>query len=79
MSISTHLGSDRQEGPTRTVRHLFGKLTLGLRRLGDKYRSATGLHQLEAMSDWQLRDVGFDRCRIRHGISQPKVLRHHAD
>jgi uncharacterized protein YjiS (DUF1127 family) len=31
------------------------------------------------MSDWQLRDIGFDRCQIRHGICQPKAQRHHAD
>jgi hypothetical protein len=79
MSISTQLGSDRQDGSAGTVRHLFGKLSLGLQRLGDRYRSATGLQQLESMSDWQLRDIGFDRCQIRHGISEPKVLRHHAD
>ncbi len=79
MSLSTHVGSGPQEGPAGTVRHLFGKLTLGLQRLGDRYRSATGLHHLETMSDWQLRDIGFDRCQIRHGISQPMVRRHHAD
>jgi len=79
MSISTHAAFDRQNGRAGTARHLFAKLALGLQRLGDRYRSATGLRQLEAMSDWQLRDVGFDRCRIRHGISQPKAQRHHAD
>ncbi len=79
MSISTQLGSGRQDEPAGTVRHLFGRLSLGLQRLGDKYRSATGLHQLESMSDWQLRDIGFDRCQIRHGISEPKARSHHAD
>jgi hypothetical protein len=28
----------------------------------------TALRQLETMSDWQLKDVGIDRCGLHHGF-----------
>ena len=49
-----------------------------LRRLGERYRAATALRRLETMSDWQLKDVGFDRCGIRHGISLRRTRSGHA-
>lgn len=75
MSIST---VDRHDEHTGKVHHLLARLATTLQRLGDRYRAATGLHQLESMSDWQLRDIGFDRCGIRHGISL-KANSHHAE
>ncbi len=76
MSISTF---DRPNGHAGKDHHLFARLATALQRLGDRYRAATGLHQLESMSDWQLRDLGFDRCRLRHGISQLKAKSRHAE
>ena len=49
-----------------------------LRSLAERYRAATALRQLETMSDWQLKDVGFDRCGIRHGISLRRMWSGHA-
>ncbi len=49
-----------------------------LRSLVERYRAATSLRQLETMSEWQLKDVGFDRCGIRHGISLRRMGSRHA-
>ncbi len=56
----------------------FGRMAAMLRRLGERYRTATALRQLETMSDWQLKDVGFDRCGIRHGVSLRRRRSGHA-
>jgi uncharacterized protein YjiS (DUF1127 family) len=54
------------------------RMTSLLRRLAERYRAATSLRQLETMSDWQLKDVGLDRCGIRHGISLRRTRNGHA-
>jgi uncharacterized protein YjiS (DUF1127 family) len=49
-----------------------------LRRLGERYRTATALRQLETMSDWQLKDVGIDRCGLHHGFLLRRTGSSHA-
>jgi len=46
----------------------FDRIADFLRRLGERYRAVTALRQLETMSDWQLKDVGIDRCGLHHGF-----------
>ena len=65
-------GNERSKHPG------FGRLASRLRRLAERYRAATSLRQLETKSDWQLKDVGLDRCGIRHGISLRRMRSDHA-
>jgi uncharacterized protein YjiS (DUF1127 family) len=76
--ISAQAAFDGQEQQIRPVRHILSRTVGLLRRLGDRYRAATGLRQLESMSDWQLRDIGIDRCRIHYGIRPQRESSGHA-
>ncbi len=64
--------------PGKSHHPKFGRIADFLRRLGERYRSATALRQLETMSDWQLKDVGIDRCGLQHGFSFRRTGSGHA-
>jgi uncharacterized protein YjiS (DUF1127 family) len=64
--------------PGKSQHPKFGRIADFLCRLGERYRTATALRQLETMSDWQLEDVGIDRCGIRCGLSIRRTGSGHA-
>jgi uncharacterized protein YjiS (DUF1127 family) len=64
--------------PGKSQHPKFYRIAAFLRLLGERYRAATALRQLETMSDWQLEDLGIDRCAIRHGFSLRRTGSGHA-
>jgi uncharacterized protein YjiS (DUF1127 family) len=67
----------RAQAP-RSQRPYLHRAASFMRRLGERYRAVTALRHLETMSDWQLKDVGIDRCRVRHGMSLRGIWSGHA-
>ena len=64
--------------PGKSQHPKFDRIADFLRRLGERYRAATALHQLETMSDWQLEDLGIDRCGLHHGFPLRRTGSGHA-
>jgi uncharacterized protein YjiS (DUF1127 family) len=76
--LSVHFATVRQSRAKRSEHSFLNRVASLLRRLGERYQAATALQQLESMSDWQLKDVGIDRCGIRHGFSLRSARGSHA-